>query len=150
MQRANCEARSVAGVCVIFDEKCCSPRSHSLWSTQPSSPSQPALSHPPSLHTALARSIKLNSTALDNHTTAAMTGAEKSTSALPSTTDGDEVQYYPPPTSSYYFGPPDSSRAFGEPVTGKAGVHLPKEIVRYVLPPSPSPFPSLMLSVLEC
>ncbi|CDU25363.1 uncharacterized protein SPSC_05197 [Sporisorium scitamineum] len=40
------------------------------------------------------------------------------------------ASYYPPPTSSYYFGPPDASRAFGEPVTGKPGVHLPKEIVR--------------------
>ncbi|PWZ03648.1 hypothetical protein BCV70DRAFT_197847 [Testicularia cyperi] len=37
---------------------------------------------------------------------------------------------YPKPKSSYYFGPPDSSTAFGTPVTGKIGVHLPKEIVR--------------------
>ncbi|KIS68254.1 uncharacterized protein UMAG_10511 [Mycosarcoma maydis] len=42
----------------------------------------------------------------------------------------DETLYYPPPTSSYYFGPPDSSRAFGQQVTGKPGVHVPKEIVR--------------------
>lgn len=44
---------------------------------------------------------------------------------------------YPAPKSSYYFGPPDDTRAFGQPVTGTIGRHLPKEIVRYVCAPPP-------------
>lgn len=60
--------------------------------------------------------------------TAAETAAERTTS----TGEGgaSAVETYPPAVSSYYFGPPDASRAFGQPVTGKPGVHVPKEIVR--------------------
>lgn len=49
--------------------------------------------------------------------------------ATPATTAA-AGEHYPPAVSSYYFGAPDASRAFGEPVTGKPGVHVPKEIVR--------------------
>ncbi|SPO28061.1 uncharacterized protein UTRI_04452_B [Ustilago trichophora] len=64
-----------------------------------------------------------------------MTELEKppaTVAAVASTTqnDNDAALFYPPPVSTYYFGPPDSTRAFGERVTGKPGVHLPKEIVR--------------------
>lgn len=60
----------------------------------------------------------------------------------------DEEDYYPTPTSAYYFGPPDGSHAFGERVTGKPGVHLPKEIVRYVALPSHSFALILRISLL--
>ncbi|SPO28574.1 uncharacterized protein UTRI_04452 [Ustilago trichophora] len=45
-------------------------------------------------------------------------------------TETQSALFYPPPISTYYFGPPDTTRAFGEEVTAKPGIHLPKEIVR--------------------
>lgn len=73
-----------------------------------------------------------------------MAGMEKSTAmattATKQTTHAEgSATHYPPPVSSYYFGPPDPTRAFGEPVTGKPGIHLAKEIVRY------APIPLLRL-----
>lgn len=63
---------------------------------------------------------------------AAIAANDDTTKQVSTGSVGHTDEYYPPPVSSYYFGPPDPSRAFGEPVTGVPGTHLPKEIVRYV------------------
>ncbi|KAJ9474013.1 Ras modification protein ERF4 [Pseudozyma hubeiensis] len=71
-----------------------------------------------------------SSTAMTPETSTAVATVPTTISPSSQAKEDESNAFYPPPTSSYYFGPPDSTRAFGEPITGKPGVHLPKEIVR--------------------